>query len=87
MMKVGPAYDLWFDPNGVDGNLVVECWVCHGPRADDDSFDPQPGDTVLLGDDEEAPLRAQVTRRHGDRVWVQIDAGTLACQQGLSASG
>jgi hypothetical protein len=65
-------YDLWFDPNQVGGDLVVECWISHGPRAEDRSFDPQPGDTVLVGDDDETPLSARVTRREGDRVWVQI---------------
>ena len=72
VMTVAP-YDLWFDPNGVDGDLVVECWLSHGPRARDNSFDPQPGDTVLVGDDEEEPSRAQVLRRDGDRVRVRIE--------------
>ena len=26
-------YDLWFDLNEVGGDLVVECWISHGPRA------------------------------------------------------
>jgi len=65
-------YDLWFDPNQVGGDLVGECWISHGPRADDRGFDPQPGDTVLVGDDDEAPLSARVTRREADRVWVQV---------------
>ena len=64
--------DLWFDPNQVGGDLVVECWISHGPRAGDRAFDPQPGDTVLVGDDDEAPLSARVTRREADRVWVQV---------------
>ena len=65
-------YDLWYDANTVGGDLVVECWISHGPRADDDQFDPQPGDWVRVGDDEELPLRARVIRRDGNRVWTQI---------------
>jgi hypothetical protein len=49
------AYDLRYDPNGVGGDLVVETWISHGSRANDPSFDPQPGDRVLVGDDEESP--------------------------------
>lgn len=66
------AYDLWFDPNAVGGDLVVESWISHGPCRGDRAFDPQPGDQVLVGDDDEAPLTARVVRRDGDRVWVQI---------------
>lgn len=66
------AYDFWYDANAVGGDLVVEAWVSHGPRAADTVFDPQPGDQVLVGDDEERPLPARVIRREGDRVWVQI---------------
>jgi hypothetical protein len=65
-------YDLWYDPNSVGGDLVVICWISHGPRADDPTFDPQPGDQVLVGDDEEPPLRARVIRRDGERVTVQV---------------
>lgn len=67
------GYDLWYDPNSVGGDMVVECWVSHGPRKDDTAFDPQPGDNVLAGDDEERPLKARVVRRDGDRVWVQLE--------------
>lgn len=66
-------YDLWFDPNEVGADLVVECWVSHGPRAADRSFDPAVGDRVRVGDDDEIPLRARVTRRDGDRVWVRVE--------------
>ena len=66
-------YDLWFDPNAVGADLVVETWISHGPRSGDDAFDPQPGDLVLAGDDEELPLPARVVRRDGNRVWVQLD--------------
>ena len=67
-----PAYDLWYDANTVGADLVVETWISHGPGASDESFDPRPGDWVLLGDDEEAPQRARVVRRDGNRVWAQI---------------
>jgi hypothetical protein len=66
------AYDLWYDPNAVGGDLVVETWISHGPRKGDAAFDPHAGDDVLVGDDEQSPMRARVVRREGDRVWVQI---------------
>lgn len=72
-MAEGPSYDLWYDANTVDGDLVVECWISHGPRSDDLSFDPQPGDEVLVGDDEEPPIRAVVLHRDGNRVSVRLD--------------
>jgi len=73
MVSVGSStYDLWYDATSVGADLVVGCWISHGPRANDLTFDPQPGDEVLLGDDEEAPLRGRVIRRTGDRVEVQV---------------
>ncbi|MDQ3756703.1 MAG: hypothetical protein M3394_02500 [Actinomycetota bacterium] len=66
------AYDLWYDATTVGSDLVVACWISHGPRAEDASFDPQPGDHVSIGDDEEPSLRARVIRRQGDRVDVQV---------------
>jgi hypothetical protein len=60
------AYDLWYDATTVGSDLVVECWISHGPRAGDPAFDPRPGDRVTVGDDGEAPLRAQVVRREGE---------------------
>jgi hypothetical protein len=66
------TYDLWYDATCVGVDLVVECWISPGPRAHDSSFDPQPGDHVSVGDDEEAPLRARVVRRQGDRVAVHV---------------
>jgi hypothetical protein len=67
------AYDLWYDATSVGADLVVECWISHGPRAADATFDPRPGDRVTVGDDEEAPLRGQVLLRDGDRVTVRVD--------------
>ncbi|HEV2889145.1 MAG TPA: hypothetical protein VGX28_02110 [Frankiaceae bacterium] len=66
------TYDLWYDATSVGADLVAECWISHGPRASDPTFDPQPGDHVLVGDDDESPLRARVVRRQGERVTVQI---------------
>lgn len=66
------AYDLWYDANTVGADLVVVCWISHGPRDEDADFDPQPGDDLRVGDDEEPPLRARVLRREGDRVTVQV---------------
>ncbi len=65
------AYDLWYDATGVGADLVVETWISHGPRANDPTFDPHPGDSVTVGDDE-PPLDATVVRRQGDRVWIQV---------------
>lgn len=71
-MTGSASYDLLYDPNEVDGDSVVECWISQSPRAGDDSFDPRVGDWVTVGDDEEPPLRAQVIRREGNRVSVQL---------------
>ena len=72
---------LWYDATTVDGHLGVTCWISHGSRADDPGFDPQPGDRVLVGDDEEEPLRARVVSRDGDRLNLQValaDASAVA---------
>jgi hypothetical protein len=69
----GESYDLVYDPNEVGPDLVVECWISQGPRDADAMFDPMPGAIVLVGDDEEQPLKARVIRRNGDRVWVQVE--------------
>ena len=66
-------YDLWFDVNSVAGDMGAECWISHGPRADDADFDPAPGDWLTAGDGDEAPLRARVIKRQGDRVSVKIE--------------
>lgn len=66
-------FDLWFDPNTVDGDLAVDCWISNGPRALDDRFDPEPGDRVALGDGDEPPLVATVITREGDRVSLRIE--------------
>jgi hypothetical protein len=72
------SYDLWYDATSVGADLVVETWISHGPRHADPAFDPQPGDWVLVGDDEEPPVRSRVVRRVGNRVWVQLDLGLAA---------
>jgi hypothetical protein len=69
----GPDYDLWYDANSVGADLVVATRIDFGPRSGDQSFDPQPGDWVHVGDDEEPKLPGRVTRRHADKVWVQLD--------------
>lgn len=78
MTGMSAPYDLWFDPNEVGGDLVVECWISHGPRADDPGFDPQPGDEVAVSDDEDPPLPARLVRRDGNRVWVQLRLSSRA---------
>ncbi|MCL5447495.1 MAG: hypothetical protein M1350_08885 [Actinobacteria bacterium] len=72
------AYDLWFDPNSVGGDLVVECWISHGPRKDDTVFDPQPGDWLIAGDDDVEPIRGRVIRREENRVWLQLQLPSTA---------
>ena len=71
-------YDLWYDATSVGADLVVETWISHGPRAADSTFNPLPGDWLLVGDDEEPPCRARVIRRDGNRVWTQLELGLLA---------
>jgi hypothetical protein len=66
------TYDLRYDPTEVGAEVVVECWITHGPRSSDTSFDPEVGDVILAGDDELPARRARVVRRAGDRVWVQL---------------
>lgn len=70
--------DLWYDATSVGADLVVETWISHGPRAADSTFNPSPGDWLVVGDDEEPPCRARVTRRDGNRVWTQLELGLLA---------
>ena len=79
------TYDLWYDATSVGADLVVETWISHGPRAEDPSFDPRHGDWVRVGDDDEPPYRARVTRREGNRVWTQLDIG-LVEHAGAAAS-
>lgn len=69
-------YDLWYDANTVGGDMTAQVRISHGPRALDPTFDPQPGDIVTVGDDEEAPLPARVFRRDGDLVWLQLHLPT-----------
>ena len=66
------AYDLWYDATSVDADLVVDTWISHGPRVNDSTFDPQHGDWLVVGDDEEPPCSAQVIRRIGDRMWTRL---------------
>lgn len=68
-----PLFDLEYDPNEVGGDMIVECWISHGPRGEDASFDPQPGDWVAVGDHEEPVRQGKVVRRDGNRVWVQLN--------------
>lgn len=69
-------YDLWYDATTVGADLVVLCWISHSPRSVDPAFDPQVGDTLLVGDDEEVPMTARVVSRDGDRVAVQVELPT-----------
>lgn len=73
-----PQYDLWYDASSVGADLVVETWIGHGPRASDPAFDPQPGDSVSVGDHEEPSVRGRVTRRDANKVWVQLDFAFVA---------
>ena len=66
------SYDLRYDPTDVGADMVVECWISHGPRRDDPSFAPGIGEFVLVGDDELDARPARVLSRDGNRVWVQL---------------
>jgi hypothetical protein len=72
MSAMSASYDLWYDATAVGADLTTRVSISHGPRTNDATFDPQPGDTVTVGDDEEPPLTARVFRRAGDTVWVQL---------------
>ena len=78
-------YDLWYDATAVGADMVVETWISHGPRHGDASFNPQVGDWVFLGDDDEPPLKARVIRREGVRVWAQIALPALATAAAASS--
>ena len=72
IVEMGDRYDLWYDAATVGRELQVTCWISHGPRSEDPTFQPRPGDVVVLGDDEEPPLTANVVSRDGDRLVVQV---------------
>lgn len=72
MVTVSKSPDLSYDPNEIGPDCVVECWISHGPRADDPTLDPQPGEIVSLIDDDDEPLRGRVFRREGNIVSVQV---------------
>ena len=74
------SIDLRYDARAVDADLVVETCISHGPRRSDASFDPQPGDWVLGGDDKEPPVRAWVLHREENGVRVQLDFGLGAIE-------
>jgi len=81
MASVGSGlrtYNLWYDATSVGPDLVVECWISHGPRAGDATFDPHSGDHVVVGDDNESPLGGRVVRRRGDRVAVQVEIANVS---------
>ncbi|CAN5866511.1 hypothetical protein BH24ACT15_BH24ACT15_26520 [soil metagenome] len=80
-------YDLWYDATSVGADLVVETWISHGPRSSDPAFNPQPGDWVSVGDDEEPPIRGRITRRNANKVWVQLDLGLMATDAAAQAVG
>lgn len=75
-------YDLRYEPTDVGADMVVECWISHGPRRDDQSFAPVVGEFLMIGDDELAARPARVIGRDGNRVWVQLalpqDASAVA---------
>ncbi len=81
-----PKYDLWYDATTVGGDLVVETWISHSPRASDADFDPQPGDWVTIGD-EETSIRGRITRRDVNKVWVQLELGLAATDSVSQAVG
>jgi len=80
-------YDLWYDATTVGADLVVETWISHSPRLADETFDPQPGDWVTVGDDEEPSIRGRITRRDRNKVWVQLELGLVATDAASQAVG
>ncbi len=80
-------YDLWYDATTVGADLVVETWISHGPRSTDATFDPQPGDWVTVGDDEEPSIRGRITRRDDNKVWVQLELDLVATDAASQAVG
>ena len=75
---VDHGFDLEYDPNEVGGDMVVECWISQGPRANDPCFDPQPGDWLSVGDHELPARRGRVIRRDANHVWIQVDLPNTA---------
>lgn len=67
------SYDLWYDATSVGEDLVADTFIHLGPRAEDATFDPQSGDVLFAGDDDEPPVSATVVRRDADRVWIRLD--------------
>ena len=57
------------------------------PRASDPTFDPQPGDWVTVGDDDEPSIRGRITRRDANKVWVQLELGLVATDAASQAAG
>jgi len=55
--------------------------------ASDADFDPQPGDWVTVGDDEEPSIRGRVTRRDANKVWVQLELGLVSTDAASPAVG
>ena len=82
-----PQYDLWYDATTVNADLVVDTCTSQGPRSTDATFDPQPGDWVTVGDDEEPSLRARATRGDGNKVWVQVDLDMVASDATFQPAG
>jgi hypothetical protein len=80
MVVVSASPDLVFDPNDVGPDCVVECWISQGPRAADDTFDPEPGDRLVVIDEDGETLTARVVSRDGNRVWVQVEIPGLLSQ-------
>jgi len=81
------SYDLWYDATTVGADLVVETWISHSPCASDADFDPQPGDWVTVGDDEEPSIRGRITRRDANKVWVQLELGLVSTDAASQAVG
>ena len=77
-MKVMAHADLIYDPNDVGADLTVACLISQGPRHHDAGFDPRPGDRLLVTDDDNEDLEAQVAQREGDIVWLQLTLPDLA---------
>lgn len=64
--------DLLFDADQVDADLIVTCRLSEGPRRDDPTFQPRPGDALCVDDGAGSPLPAVVLRCSADDVVIRL---------------
>ena len=50
-------------------------------------FDPQPGDCVTVGNEEEPSVRGWITHREANKAWVELELGHVATDAASQAVG